>query len=444
MSASEHRPARATAALLAAVGGWVVLAPSTARADSQQEAAEVASVQDEFLRARGDRPIAAVRVDGLRRTRPGVVQQWIECAVGELLSSCDLPAIRERLYRLAIFSTVEVELNEEPEGVEIVFRLEEKWTLYPVPMLWYSPSTQLAGLVLVEANLLGYNKGLALGGAYSNRGWYTLGGYNDPNIAYTNLWGSLHAFLGSGLVENQAPDGAIAQSFDMKRFDLEYSLGWTFWDRVSPTWTGGMRLARVDTVHVPGSDPATDATVAVQGFQIIYSHRRFRDLYDEGLRVSAEVQHSFAVDRRSPTYNDAIFDARWARPAPLGGFVDARAHAFVGSMPIVFEERLGGLIGSRTLPSGGLIAADRYASLSLEYQVPVLTIAPGTVSAAVFAEVGQYARNEEAAVTYGGPGAGLRFYLRRVAIPAVGVDVGYEVASKGVSFTIAVGYRPLR
>ncbi len=440
MFAREHRSARVTAALLEVLG-LVVLAPGTAHAEADDE---IARAQGEFIRAQGDRPIAAIRVEGLRRTRQGVVQQWIECAVGAPLSSCDLPAIRERIYRLAIFSAVEVALNEQPAGVEIVFRLEEKWSLYPVPMLWYSPESQIAGLVLVEANLFGYNKGLAIGGAYSNRGWYSLAGYNDPNIAYTNLWGSLHAFLGSGVVEDDAPDGSIEQSFDMTRFDLEYALGWTFWDRVSPTWNGGLRVARVGAVHVPGSEPAADASVAVQAFQLTYSDRRFRDLYDEGLRLSAEVQHSFPLDRGSPTYDDAIFDAKLARPAPLGGFLDARAHAFVGSMPIVFEERLGGLDGSRTLPGSGLVAADRYASLSLAYQVPFLMLEPATASGVVFGEVGRYARNAEPAVTYGGPGVGLRVYLKRVAMPAVGADVGYEVASSRISFSISVGYRPMR
>jgi hypothetical protein len=435
-----QRPSHVTAALLEVLS-LVVLAPGTAHAEPVDQ---VARAQEEFVREHGDRPIAAIRVGGLRRTRSGVVNQWIECVVGESLSSCDLPRIRDRLYRLDIFSAVDVALNEQPAGVEIVFRFEEKWTLYPVPMFWYTPGTLIAGVVIAEANLLGYNKGVAIGGVYSNRGWYTLAGYNDPNIAYTSLWGSVHAFLGSGLVENDAPDGSIEQSFDLSRFDLEYVLGWTFWDRVSPAWTGALRVARVGAEHVPGSEPAADASVGVQGFRVIYSDRRYREFYDEGLRLSAEVQHAFPLDRASPAYNDAIFDARWARPAPLGGFLDAHAHAFVGVMPIAFEERLGGLDGSRTLPGSGLVAADRYASLALAYQVPLLTFAPGTATGQVFGEVGRYARNAESAVTYGGPGVGLRFYLKRVAIPALGMDVGYEVASKRVSFSLAVGYRPLR
>ena len=394
--------------------------------------------------APGDRPVVAVTVEGLRRTRPGVVQQWIACAVGKPLSSCDLAAIRERLYRLAIFSSVEITVDDRPAGAAVVIHVEEKWTLYPVPMLWYSPETQVAGLILAEGNLLGYNKGLAIGGVWSNLGWYALAGYNDPNVAYTNLWGDVHAFVGSGTVENDAPHGSVEQSYQMTRFDLECALGWTLWDRLSPTWNGALRVARVGAAPVPGSEHATDQTVAVQGLQLIYSNQRYRDLYDEGLRLSAEVQHGFPLDARSSAYDAAIFDAKLARPAPAIGFLDARAHAFVGSMPVVFEERLGGLDGSRTLPGNGLVAADRYGSLALAWQVPVLTVSAGTASAVVFAELGRYARNAEPAVTYGGPGAGLRLYLRRVAIPAVGVDLGYEAGSRRISFSIAVGYRPTR
>ena len=435
-----HRSGHVTAALLATLGS-IVFAEGTSRADA---ADTVARAQDEFIRAHGDRPIAAIRVEGLQRTRPAVVQQWLECSAGEPLSTCDLPEIRERLYRLAIFSSIEVALEEQPEGVEIVFRFEEKWSLYPVPMLWYSPGTAIAGLILVESNLFGYNKGLAVGGVYSNRGWYALAGYNDPNIAYTNAWGSLHAFFGSTQLENQRPDGTVEQSFDLKRLDVETVLGWTFWDHVSPCWTGGLRLARVGDVRVPGNEAAADAIVTVQGLSVIYSDRRYRDLYDEGLRLSVDVQHAFPLERATRPYDDAFFDVKWAHSAPLRGFLDARAHGFLGSMPVVFEERLGGLDGSRTLPGSGLVAADRYGSLSLDYQVPFLTLAPGTATAGIFGEVGRYSRNDDPPVTYGGPGAGLRFYLRKVAIPAVGVDAGYEVGSEHVRFSVSVGYRPAR
>jgi len=428
------------AAILALVG-VLAAAQNLARAGTASEAKQT---ETDFIRAHGDVPIAGIRFVGLERTRPAVVSQWIDCAAGEPLSRCDLVAIHERLNRLAIFSAIDVSLAEQPAGVDVVLRFEEKWTLYPVPMIWYFPGTEVVGLILAEANLFGANKGLAVGGIYSNRGWYTIAAYNDPNIAFTSLWGDVHAFMGSGLVEDDAPDGSIEQSFDMARLDVEYSIGLTLWDRLSPTWTGAFRWADVETVHVPGAEPATSATVAVQGVQLIYSDRRYRGFYDEGMRLSAEVQHAFPLDHASPSYDDAILDAKVGFAAPLGGSLEAAAHAFFGAMPVVFEERLGGLDGSRTLPGGGLIAADRYASLTLAYQVPLVSAPVGTLTGVVFGEAGRYVRNSAPTESYGGPGAGLRFYLERVSIPAVGLDVGYEVESHQLGFSVVVGYRPTR
>jgi hypothetical protein len=436
-------PFRSTRALATAIStlAAAALAPRVARADAAED---VARVEEEFVRAHGDPPVAAFRVEGLHRTRPGVVNQWLKCKVGEPLSRCNLATIRDRVYRLAIFSKVDVALEEGAGGAVVVFQIEEKWTIYPVPVLWYSPGTEIAGLILGEANLLGYNKGLAAGGVYSNRGWYTLAAYSDPNIAFSDFWGLVHAFLGSGIVDDELPDGTILQSYDMTRFDLEYSLGWTLWDRVSPAWTGGCRIARVGAVHVAGTEPAVNATVAMQGFQLTYSDLRYRDLYDAGLRASAEIQHAFPLDGVTPSYTDAIFDFKWARAAPLRGFIDLRARAFLGSLPVVLEERLGGLDGSRTLPGSGLVAADRYVSAWVDYQVPVFSPSLGTATVGPWGEVGRYESDEGPAVTYGGPGLGFRFFLRRVAIPVVGVDAGYEVGSGTVRFSVSVGYRPLR
>lgn len=419
----------------------LVVLPLAAGAASN---ADVARAQAEFLQLHGERAIASVGVEGLHRTRPGVVAQWLVCMPGQPLSTCDLAAIHERLDRLGIFSEIDVGLADAPAGVDVTFRIEEKWTLYPVPMLWYTPGTELAGLVVAEANLLGYNKGLAVGGVYSNRGWYTIAGYNDPNIGFTQGWGSMHTFLGRSTVENDAPDGSIAQSFDMTRFDFEWSLGYTFWDRVSPTWNGSVRVGRVGALHLAGAEPPVDETVTAHAFQLIYSDRRLRWLFDEGLRVAGEVTHAFPLARGSDSYEVAILDADYAHRLPGDGSLEAVGRLHWGELPEVFEERLGGLEGSRTLPGSGLVAADRYGCVDVTWRQPLWTMSLGTLTGQTFAELGRYQRNSEAPATYGGPGLGLRFYVKQVAVPAFGVDVGYEAFSRRTSVSIAVGYRPMR
>jgi hypothetical protein len=408
-----------------------------------QPADEPEQVQAEFIAQHGDLPVTAVHVEGLHRTHPVVVNQWIDITPGAPLSRVDLRTIYERLNRLAIFASVKISIAPEGGGAAVTIAFDEKWTLYPVPIFWYFEGTEVAGLVLAEANAFGLNKGLALGGIYSNRGWYALAAYNDPNIAFTPLFGGIHAFVGRGLVENDAPDGSIEQSFDISRVDVEYGLGWTLWDRLSPGVTGAFRWAHVDAVHTPGAEPAVDAAAIVQGLQLIYSDRRYRLLFDEGVRVQAEWQHGFPIEAATGAYDALILDAKLA--LPLGpGSVELDSHVFLASMPVVFEERLGGIDGSRTLPGGGVVAADRYASVTLGYQHPILATGFGTLTGVVFGELGRYERNAEGPVGYGGPGAGLRFYLQRVSIPAIGVDAGYEVGSGRVAFSVVVGYRPSR
>ncbi len=427
--------------------GLLLLGAAVARAqppDRPESAEDLTRARDAFIAAHGDLPVSAIRVDGLDRTRPAVVQQWIRFQPGDPLSRCDLGELYERLYGLAIFSAVDVALDPEGDGVAVTIRLAEKWTLYPVPILWLFQGTEVAGLVLAESNAFGLNKGWALGGIYSNRGWYTIAAYVDPNIAFTSNWAKLDAFVGAGLLEDQTPAGATLQAFDIWRADVEYSLGRTLWDRLSPTLTGAFRWAQVGAVHTAGTVPAVDATVVVQGVQLVYNDRRYRFYYDEGLRLSLEVQHGFPVDGRNPPFNTGILDARLTLASAGRSSFEVYVRAMTADLPVVFEERLGGIDGSRTLPGGGLIAADRYASATLGYQVPLLTTSPGTLAAVVFAEAGAYERNEEPATSYGGPGGGLRFYLRQIAVPAVGVDVGYELRSRRTSFSVVVGYRPTR
>ena len=250
---------------------------------------------------------------------------------------------------------------------------------------------------------------------------------------------------GTASSRTTGPTARIIEQFDMVRLDVEYALGWTLWDRVSPAWTGAFRLARVGTIYVPGIDPPVDATVALQGLQLTYSDRRYRGLYDEGLHASAEVQHAFPLDGVTHAYSDVILDVEWAHAAPItGGFIDVHARAFDGTPPVVLEERLGGLDGSRTLPGSGLVAANRYVAAWFDYQIPFFSPSFGTATAGPWGEVGRYADEEAPGVTYGGPGLGLRFFLKQVAIPVLGVDGGYEVGSGTFRFSVSVGVRPLR
>ncbi len=389
---------------------------------------------------RADR-IASVRVEGLRGTHEEVVLQWVRVRPGDPVARFDEVRLRADLLRLGIFSDVRVERRAAPEGVDLVIEPRERWSLYPVPMLVYYRDTYLLGGLLVESNALGRNKGWALGGVYSNRGWQLLGAVVDPNVAYTDWYAKLSVFGGSGLLENVDATGRIVQSFALSRVDAQYSVGRTLYRVLTPAWTGAVRAVRVERAIEGAALP--DETALSQGVALIYSDLDPRGHFDAGLRTAVEYQHGFPIGAGSTPFDTLLSDTRLGIPTVADQALQFGVFWSYARYPPALETRLGGLDGSRTLPAL-LVPADKHASATASYQVPALRGRWGVGSISPFVEAGVYRRDGDAANAYWGPGLGFQVFLRQVAMPAFGADVAYQMGTGRFQFSLAIGYRPTR
>src|SRR5215470_4625652 len=141
-------------ALLAVATTWSAPAraqPPEAPAFASDSPQDLNRARDAYIAEHGDRLVEAIEVEGLHRTHRVVIDQFVRIRTGDPLSSCDLGELYERLYRLAIFSRVAIDLAPTGEGVAVRIHVDEKWTLYPVPLLWLFQGTEVVGLVLAEA-----------------------------------------------------------------------------------------------------------------------------------------------------------------------------------------------------------------------------------------------------------------------------------------------------
>ncbi len=385
--------------------------------------------------------IASVRVEGLRGTREEVVLQWVKVRPGDPIQRFDEVRLRADLLRLGIFSDVHVERRAAPKGVDLVIEPRERWSLYPVPMLVYYRDTYLLGGLLVESNALGRNKGWALGGVYSNRGWQLLGAVVDPNVAYTSWFAKLSVFGGAGLLENVDATGRIVQSFALSRIDAQYSVGRTFLDVFTPAWTGAVRAVRVERAIEGAVLP--DETALSQGLALIYSDLDPRGHFDAGVRTAVEYQHGFPIADGSSAFDNLFSETRIGIPTLSDQALQFGIFWAYARFPPALETRLGGLDGSRTLPAL-LVPADKHASATASYQVPVLRGRWGVGSLSPFVETGVYRRDGDPANAYWGPGLGFQVFLRQVAMPAFGGDVAYQMGTGRFQFSVAIGYRPTR
>lgn len=152
------------------------------------------------------------------------------------------------------------------------------------------------------------------------------------------------------------------------------------------------------------------------------------------------VGPSARLGARTVTYQsgwEVSANAEWAFPVATTHRVRLIGSGAVGEMPTIAEEVISG-DGYRTLPFQA-VAADRWGSVSTTYDLPILSAGWGALVLSHFWELGSYTNDDVEPRLFYGPGGGFRVYIRQVAIPALGLDVAYNIPDGAVAFSFSLG-----
>jgi len=126
--------------------------------------------------------IISIEVIGLKRTKPHIARYPLEKFLGREVSTLDLNEVRAAVKGMEILELVAVELTETEGGVILRVTVEEKWSLFPVPLIVGSSSGVDFGLFLADTNAFGIRDTAVLGGAYGSSGWLIMTMYrHTPN-----------------------------------------------------------------------------------------------------------------------------------------------------------------------------------------------------------------------------------------------------------------------
>ncbi len=409
----------------------------------------------EFIQENGDLAIEKVVIRGNKKTKIEVVSQWINSKPGDRLSNFKAKRLIENLMGLFIFSDVNILYKRNENKVQIEISVDENWSIYPVPVFYAVGGTILGGVFITETNLLGYNNGLWGGGIISNRGWQYLVGFVNLNIGYTNFFGKIRSAGGSIYTENENTKGELLQAFQQLRFDVLYIFGYTFLDVFTTALTGGyfyVRIPSKDNIDSPEKriiDPPIGGDIYVQGIKLIFNNYSNHFYYDKGFRSSLELQRGFALTDRGNSFYNIESQNKYNLETFLDHTLSLGLYWAYSILPAFREHRLGGTEGTTVLPSF-LIPADIYLTLTAIYQIPLFAFSWGTFTFVTLFEYGIFKRNDDPLTQFYGPGIGIRFYIRRVTIPAVGADMSYELHEQDIDpvrkirYSVYVGFRPAR
>ncbi len=385
-----------------------------------------------------DGTVNQITVEGLRKTREEVVYDLLEVAPGDPVTPDLLQSIEETLLDSNLFATVQVtarpvttpgttETADEQDAREIVILLDEKWTLVPIPFFTTDGESYQGGLIVIETNLLGLNKQLISAGFLGTEGVRGFVAYGDPSVFGSKWTTGLSAGLGRNEEERELPDGTVLRSYEYDQQRLGATVGYNFSRRFSVS--GGIGYERWEIIS---GDDLDDGQLWEPELTARYNATRPVDV----LRVGPRAR----LGARTVTYQsgwEVSADTEWAFPVATTHRVRLTGSGAVGEMPTVAEAVLSG-DGYRTLPFQA-VAADRWGSVSTTYDLPILSAGWGALVLSHFWELGSYTNDDVEPRLFYGPGGGFRVYIRQVAIPALGLDVAYNIPDGGIAFSFSLG-----
>ncbi|MES1207284.1 MAG: BamA/TamA family outer membrane protein [Pseudomonadota bacterium] len=432
--------------------------------------------------------ITDVRVMGNIRTGEDTIRSLAGVSIGDTLEADTLASVRERLNTVGLFADVNVWWENRPEGVRINIAVKDKFPWAPVPTGSWSANNKAIGLLFVHGNLFGRGKQMAIGGKLATLDSGGLLAYRDPAFFGTWIYWELKGMAQrqiipeyDGINTRQPPISPWRQT-TVDAFGIEPAVGVAWFRRVKTqvSWRldkvkyKGTKLFDPGTgVEVP-FDPAVDpvstlgGTVGIGRAAVAFDWRAREHAVMMGPALGGSLDYASSVFGSDSIYKFWRATAFWEQ-----GFRVFRRHNFVYS--------LGGFVGNKTplfwdTTAGGTslrgylvqqFRGDTQAAAHVEYHFPLFSIASLDFRGLAFYDAsaiwfrklaegtsGYVVRPEDGRsfnLNYLAPGfdfkrdvhntvgAGLRFFLRSVAVPLVGIDAGYGLEAKSWRFILIVG-----
>jgi outer membrane protein insertion porin family len=440
--------------------------------------------------------IVDVRVHGNTRTAEETVRSIAGVRIGDTLENETLKTVRERLNTSGLFADVNVWWENQGEGVRVNIEVKDKFPWAPVPTGSWSANYKSLGLVFVHGNLFGRGKQLLVGGRLANLDSGAIVAYRDPALFGTWMYWEMRGIAQRVVIPEYDVHDLVPPSpwreTTLDSFGVEpvFGVAWFRRVRTQVSW----RVDRVaykkqqvldPTTGADISDPATDPPTGT-----------FANNSDPRVGIVGIGRAAVAFDWR------AREQAIMMGPA-LGGTLDISSPAFLSDIEFwrasVFWEQgfrifrrqnliysVGGTLG-HNLPiwwdttAGGTnlrgylvqqFRGDTQANAKVEYHFPLFSVGsldvrglgfydfsaiyfrdlpPATGQGSYLMRSGPYSdqRTFDSRYTVSGfdpnrdlhndVGAGLRFFLRSVAVPLIGFDAGFGLESRHWNFILIVG-----
>lgn len=368
-----------------------------------------------------------IEVIGNKRTKAESIIQHGQIKIGQELSEEGVQEIKEHLGRINQIHLKSIELKNGTLRIEI----EDKWTLFPVPMITESGNYHNRGFLIYEDNFLGTLGTIAPGISWSNSVFNALLYYQDESLFTPTTGIKFLLMRKSDFVEFKRRGNV--KNVHESRYDILM---------ITPNYLYKNQVYKAGPVYVDKS------IYNEEGFKIFRDKSKgifFRhhlnafqamDVMYEGLVTTYDLYALRSQSSKLVIRHEA--DAKWSITTGQN-FLNFGLHGHhVNNASYLFPKYLGGDEGYRGYDKSSL-ASSRNAGAYIQFQQHLFK----RIFLSPFYEFNSSKLIHPIAggksISENSIGIGLRYYFKKISIPAVIFDYARNIDDKSNHFHINVG-----
>lgn len=393
--------------------------------------------RDGFIDRYGDLEIREFRVAGNSRTRPWTILSEIHITTGRPVSRFDCYHTVNSLKKRNLFSSIELLYMPWDGGVIIEIHVVEKWTIIPIPLFTSNGNRLSAGLFLLETNFLGFGTTVFTGGSISTAGNSAILGFIDPALFGTDARLNLFFSCKKLIYETGDMHGDIFNEYRSESRLARIDAGWSFPRGINLYLSGCYRENIIDSGYRDAYNAPESAKAIPLGVLFNVDRLYHYEYLCYGFKLDSGWYHGFNTGG-GKGYSYGQYTAQYSLKLFSYHRLMFHSSGSYGGRPEIFGERISGKTGSMTLPAD-IISSDRFINGSAIYEYPLMRFSWGAVTVLAFWEEGISGGSNISPAHYHGPGCGTLLYLKKIALPAMGFNLGHNLKTGGTEFSFYVG-----
>jgi len=378
--------------------------------------------------------INSLSISGLKRTKLSTAEQPLKKFIGLRSEEVDKDEVMAAVLATGILEPLSIEIA----GPVLYVTVQEKWSIFPVPVFFAGSGGIIAGLAFFDANAFGRNNKFYVTGLYQTNGWVASAGYMHPSPGRpVPGWGFMAIYSRDDRHDNDQ-NNEILRHFELDSISINTAINFPLLEdsellNVSGRFSFNQMNLREKEKALNG--PGEDLRLFGAGTELAFRRSSWDGFLLSQEQASLEYFYRTTFDGFS--YHSVSFRGTWEKSLIPGFRINLRTGlAFEPDVPILTESSPYAA-QVNILPMG--FSARHYAGFSGGLEKYILKIKAGTVSFATAYQV-VYSHGSILGDSFDhGPAGFLIFYLNQLAIPALGFGAAYNVKADYFQGSFSIG-----